>query len=319
MTPTEVAAKLRVFNDWRRGELDDLSMPDPREIGEAIDAAVEMIDRLEEAESDALEQARLNGMGSEREAALIARLEAAEKERDALRFEIKVREAQRKRIEGERHNANVALAGWVLEAERLRAKIEQMERQEPIAKVRIHKAGGNAGLAWSVAPLNDFDSPPLMRDGDRLYALPGAQPAPSFADAYQGAMEEVAIWKKRALEAEELNRKFIAEINGPTYMGEPAPSVPDGVAEALQRLIENGAVLGPASSEDALLVARYRQRLLACAPSVPDGWTLAPIEPTFEMLVAGEDMLVPTYTDTPVSVPFDVYRAMLAAAPEAKP
>lgn len=56
-----------------------------------------------------------------------------------------------------------------------------------------------------------------------------AQPAPSFAAAYQGAMEEVAIWKKRALEAEELNRKFIAEINGPTYMGEPAqpaPSVP---------------------------------------------------------------------------------------------
>ncbi len=61
-----------------------------------------------------------------------------------------------------------------------------------------------------------------------------AQPAPSFADAYQGAMEEVAIWKKRALEAEELNRKFVAEINGPVYMGEPAqpaPSVPDDVIE----------------------------------------------------------------------------------------
>ena len=49
----------------------------------------------------------------------------------------------------------------------------------------------------------------------------GAQPAPSFADAYQGAMEDVAIWKRRALEAEDLNRKFIAEINGPTHMGEP--------------------------------------------------------------------------------------------------
>lgn len=58
----------------------------------------------------------------------------------------------------------------------------------------------------------------------------GAQQVPSFADAYQGAMEEVAIWKKRALEAEDLNRKFVAEINGPTYMGEPAqpaPSVPE--------------------------------------------------------------------------------------------
>ena len=47
-------------------------------------AIIELIDRLEEAESDALEQARLNGMGSEREAALMAKLEAAEKEREEL-------------------------------------------------------------------------------------------------------------------------------------------------------------------------------------------------------------------------------------------
>lgn len=44
MTPTEVAATLRQFNEWRRGD-DDIEQPDPREIGEAIDAAVEMIDR----------------------------------------------------------------------------------------------------------------------------------------------------------------------------------------------------------------------------------------------------------------------------------
>ena len=52
-----------------------------------------------------------------------------------------------------------------------------------------------------------------------------------FSDAYQGAMEEVAIWKRRALEAEDLNRKFIAEINGPAYVGEPAqpaPIIPEG-------------------------------------------------------------------------------------------
>ena len=61
-------------------------------------------------------------------------------------------------------------------------------------------------------------------------ALPGAQPAPSFADAYQGAMEEVAIWKRRALEAEDLNRKFVAEINGPAYMGEPAQPAQKAVA-----------------------------------------------------------------------------------------
>ena len=55
------------------------------------------------------------------------------------------------------------------------------------------------------------------------------------------------------------------------------------------------------------------------APSIPEGWKLVPIEPTYEMLEAGEGALVPTHTDTPVSVPDDVYRAMLAAAPEAKP
>jgi len=36
--------------------------------------------------------------------------------------------------------------------------------------------------------------------------------------------------------------------------------VPDGVWEALQRLIENGTLLGPASAEDALVVATYRDR-----------------------------------------------------------
>ena len=61
MTPAEVVANLRVFNDWRRGELDDLSMPDPREIGEAIDAAVEMIERMEKIESAAQNLVKMKG------------------------------------------------------------------------------------------------------------------------------------------------------------------------------------------------------------------------------------------------------------------
>ena len=53
MTPTETAAKLRQFNEWRRGDYEPSAQPeplDPCEIGEAIDAAVEMIGRLELAE-----------------------------------------------------------------------------------------------------------------------------------------------------------------------------------------------------------------------------------------------------------------------------
>ena len=53
-----------------------------------------LLNRLEVAESDCLEQARLNGMGGEREAALMAKLEAAEKERDALRAKIATMERQ---------------------------------------------------------------------------------------------------------------------------------------------------------------------------------------------------------------------------------
>ena len=51
MTPTEVTTILRQFNEWRRGDDETIEQPEPREIGEAIAAAVEMIERLEAAES----------------------------------------------------------------------------------------------------------------------------------------------------------------------------------------------------------------------------------------------------------------------------
>jgi hypothetical protein len=59
----------------------------------------------------------------------------------------------------------------------------------------------------------------------------------------------------------------------------PAP-VPDGVWEALQRLIENGLMAGAASAEDARTVAEYRDRngfivgLAAPAPVVPTALAL---------------------------------------------
>lgn len=89
----------------------------------------------------------------------------------------------------------------------------------------VNEAHAAVSYEWRDSCLKAADAA-----GERVVlALTGAQNAPNFADAYQGAMEEVAIWKKRALEAEDLNRKFIAEINGPTHMGEhaqPAPSEP---------------------------------------------------------------------------------------------
>ena len=54
MTPTEVTTLLRQFNEWRRSDYEPSEQPappDPREIGEAIDAAVEMIERMGKMEA----------------------------------------------------------------------------------------------------------------------------------------------------------------------------------------------------------------------------------------------------------------------------
>jgi hypothetical protein len=103
------------------------------------------------------------------------------------------------------------------ELDALKAWKEEVDKQEPL--------GVMSALGQTVLNL-DGVGVKYVEPGTLLYTNP--VPAQSFADAYQGAMEEVAIWKRRALEAEELNRKFIAEINGPTHMGEPVPaSTPD--------------------------------------------------------------------------------------------
>jgi len=73
----------------------------------------------------------------------------------------------------------------------------------------------------SYTPLQIADDLDVIAN-DLAKCKPDAQQEqPASVDAYVGAREDAAIWKKRALEAEELNRKFIAELNGPTYLGEP--------------------------------------------------------------------------------------------------
>ena len=70
-----------------------------------------------------------------------------------------------------------------------------------------------------------------------------------LTDAYCGAREDLAIWKRRALEAEEKLRtesaassRLVSELNaenGPTHMGEPAlqhnPLSYDEVLEAIDK------------------------------------------------------------------------------------
>lgn len=99
----------------------------------------ELLDRLEASEHECTEQARLNGIGAERELALMAKLEAAEKERDALK-----------------------------------AKIEAMEKQEPVAFVKRNLSGQ---IRLEDAQGNAFDL--LENLGVSLFALPGAQAQPA--------------------------------------------------------------------------------------------------------------------------------------------
>ena len=106
---------------------------------------------------------------------------------------------------------------------------------------------------------------------------------------------------------------------------QPAPSVPDGWLRAIDEALVTTHI-GVANAHDTYEQAKAKLDNLigfhvdvATDPAVNGGWKLVPIEPTSEMLGAGEDTFVTTYTGTPVSAPIDVYRAMLAAAPETKP
>ena len=115
-------------------------------------AMQEIILRLEAAESECLEQARLNGMGGEREAALMAKLEAAEIERDSAK---KLADSLALALNTSNH-----------ERDALRAKIAEMEKQEPVATVI--KEGDSR--YWMSERLWTFPNGKYP-----LYALPGAQ------------------------------------------------------------------------------------------------------------------------------------------------
>ena len=92
---------------------------DARFIAAANPATViELLDRIEAAESDCLEQARQNGMGASREAALMAKLEAAENERTIDEQRVADLMAELNRVGQEN--------------EELRAKVEAMEKQGPV-------------------------------------------------------------------------------------------------------------------------------------------------------------------------------------------
>ena len=162
MTPTHAAAVLRQLTDWRRGV--DADPPKPGEVLEAIDAAITAIERLE----------------------------AAEKDRDALRAELETERMrlaacgvvalsntpdsakQAREMRPEYWSASCGdVARMVDENIKLRARIEAMEKQEPVR----HEFQGRDG-AWCPF-INQRHYENTVADGTwpirALYALPGAK------------------------------------------------------------------------------------------------------------------------------------------------
>ena len=133
---------------------------DARLIAAANPATViELLGRLEAAESDALEQARLNGMGASREAALMEKLEAAEKDI-----------ALKERIIDALGSALNAVAN---ERDALRAKVEAMGRQELVYLFR--RKGWEEFCTCSKERYEEFYTNPRVFEVKKLYALPGAK------------------------------------------------------------------------------------------------------------------------------------------------
>jgi hypothetical protein len=63
----------------------------------------------------------------------------------------------------------------------------------PVAKVYVHKTGGNAGIAWSAASVDPTLSLPLLADGTLLYALP-----PDAAAEIERLKKQREYWRDKA-------------------------------------------------------------------------------------------------------------------------
>jgi len=211
MTPAKVIARLRrLAKDWRHEEEQlckqywDVVVPQSmraRQIKDtqAIDAAVEMIGRLEAAESARRDDYQNWMTALDRNAEPLAKLEADEKERDwhAERCEDAMNECEalRAKIEGVEDKRMIddrRIADLMADLNRvghendaLRAKAAEMGRQESVGVLHVGSYYGEELQDWEFEAdqrvcdhLNErhVSNPTSLK----LYALPGAQHAPSI-------------------------------------------------------------------------------------------------------------------------------------------
>ncbi|WP_157765429.1 DUF551 domain-containing protein [Serratia sp. BW106] len=104
-----------------------------------------------------------------------------------------------------------------------------------------------------------------------LLANRGAQPVAEYGDAYQGAREDLSIWKRRALEAEgkvrhleRVNDHLVKEAQGEHRMGEP-------VFTALPAPVVNPEFTGATAVPDiSALTDLIVDRLIDCSAADDD-------------------------------------------------
>ena len=136
--------------------------------GDAADEIERLRASLEEAEAECFEQARLNGMGSEREAALMAKLEMSERELERERMRLAAcGVAALGYFNGCAKEYTSASLDDVLS---LRAKIEAVEAQEPVAWFYTTNGGWDCYSPMK-PPEDDYDAGSLMA----LYAIPSVK------------------------------------------------------------------------------------------------------------------------------------------------
>ena len=127
------------------------------------------------------------------------------------------------------------LAHSDIEIERLRVALAAPAQAVPasviMASVMRDDGGEHPAFCLMVAYRAEKDAMAALA---MLTDEPAQAAAPDMTDAYAGAREDLSIWKKRALEAEALNRKFAASVNSPSFMGEPAAPAQAALADPMQ-------------------------------------------------------------------------------------
>ena len=175
----------------------------------------------------------------------------------------------------------------------LRAKIEAMEQQEPVATIHINSITGNPSVYF--IPGHRY-----LHHNSSLYALPGAQPAPSEQDA--------SVRKAWARFSHELHR---------------SPDAPyPGMADAFEQHFSQSFIDREWRAEATTWAAAWKaakRHGAQLAPSVPEGWKLVPIEVVglYNFMCAAFVPMTPQQEQIAVQLEL-AKRAMLAAAPEAK-